>query len=312
MKYLVVLLVACLIPSSMNPVSINQEVSANNGISQNQLVSRNALKIVNVKTEQLDKKIDLFNFEEGNALYSVSPLGLCKSISIPGSTRMVSVCGEIDYGKYYLQACGSVDGYSDCIKYGLDEKSYSCQTIVGHSWGIVSGSVDVCANNLSITRQKISGYLDFKLCGTVKYVGTTCKTFYSQPVDYNLDDNQSPDPSTPKSFVDPEEFVSKYWQAVNSADFELAWSMLSYSFKDKWHNNSFSNYEQGYEKMRLCSVGASDLATIQQDSSSAQVTAHMTYRTGSKCSQNEYNFNHFLVYDSYEDSWLIDQVKYIK
>ncbi len=106
----------------------------------------------------------------------------------------------------------------------------------------------------------------------------------------------------------PDQVVSMYWEAVNNADYGVAWSILSPGFKEKWHSNDYFDYVNGYNSMNVCSITASDTTLVTQNNSEAVVTAHMTYKAGKSCKVSEYDFQFEMVFDPTQNMWLINIV----
>jgi hypothetical protein len=106
---------------------------------------------------------------------------------------------------------------------------------------------------------------------------------------------------------DAVEFVLSYWQNVSDHKFETAWKQLSPGFQRAFHNNSYEDYLQGYQKMNICRIQVSNANLVQQDDFSTEVTAHFTYYTGTRCSSSEHDFEMWLVYDQETNSWLFDR-----
>jgi hypothetical protein len=108
----------------------------------------------------------------------------------------------------------------------------------------------------------------------------------------------------PSTIQEPIDFVIEYWQNVSAGHYQQAWNELSPSFQKDAHKGSYSAYVDGYQKMQVCSIRTSDVRLVEVDSTSAVVTAHMTYRLGAGCRVSEYNFKISLVYDSRNRTWL--------
>ena len=73
------------------------------------------------------------------------------------------------------------------------------------------------------------------------------------------------------------------------------------------HDNNYSDYVRGLQEMQLCQIEVSDPALVAQDNTSATVTVHLVFQTGSQCNSSEYNFETGLVYDEAANSWLLDK-----
>jgi hypothetical protein len=114
-------------------------------------------------------------------------------------------------------------------------------------------------------------------------------------------------PPTPLPRPDAVRFVLSYWQNVSEHRFETAWKQLSAGFRQSFHNNNYEDYLQGYQKMNLCRIQVSNANLVQQDDSSAEVTAHFTCYNGKQCSSSEHDFEMWRVYDQETNSWLFDQ-----
>lgn len=114
--------------------------------------------------------------------------------------------------------------------------------------------------------------------------------------------------SIPLVSISPEEAVKAYWEAVSNGQYATAWAGLCASFKERKHSNSYTDYVQGYQGMKLCSVDTTDVRLVQQSDRDATVFAHLVYRTGSKCTISEHDFNFYLVRDLVRNTWLIDRV----
>jgi hypothetical protein len=113
----------------------------------------------------------------------------------------------------------------------------------------------------------------------------------------------TPTPAKPN----PANFVISYWQNVSNGRYENAWAQLSQTFRQTWHNNDYSDYLRGYQRMNLCRIVVSNVNLISQADYSAVLTAQLTYYAGSQCRSSEYNFEMWLVYDDAGNAWLFDR-----
>lgn len=115
--------------------------------------------------------------------------------------------------------------------------------------------------------------------------------------------------STPTRLPRPDavEFVTSYWQNISDHHFESAWAQLSPQFRQNFHNNSYEDYLQGYQKMNVCRIDVSNANLIRQNDFSAVVTAHFIYYTGAQCSSSQYDFEMWLIYHPGSNSWQFDK-----
>ena len=105
----------------------------------------------------------------------------------------------------------------------------------------------------------------------------------------------------------PTEDLLFYWTAVSNGQYTVAWDRLSPGFKAITHGNDYGDYEQGYQKMNVCSVQVKDVRLVEQTGNRATVSGHYTYRTGSACTVSTHTLVFELVYDASRDAWLINR-----
>ena len=85
--------------------------------------------------------------------------------------------------------------------------------------------------------------------------------------------------------------------------------LLSYEFRQRGHEGDFSDYRNGYEEMKLCSVEASMVKVIAESESNAWVSSRITYRKGETCGDEIYlDFDFLLTQDTQDTGWRIDTV----
>ena len=116
----------------------------------------------------------------------------------------------------------------------------------------------------------------------------------------------TPDPVLNKRAADA---VATYWNLVSDRDYKSAWLLLSNGFRQRMHGGDFSDYQNGYHEMKLCSVETSRIKIITESERNARVSSRITYRMGDACdNQVDFDFEFFLIHETRETGWQIDKV----
>ena len=105
----------------------------------------------------------------------------------------------------------------------------------------------------------------------------------------------------------PVDAVRKYWAALSSQDYIVAWSGLSESFKTRNHPGGYSDYVDGHRAMRVCSIVIGDATFWYLNDGSPVVSADVWFQAGSTCRTSKEAF-FFYMRSSSVDEWLIDHV----
>ncbi|MEW5870376.1 MAG: serine/threonine-protein kinase [Chloroflexota bacterium] len=85
---------------------------------------------------------------------------------------------------------------------------------------------------------------------------------------------------------EPDEFIREYYGAINQRQYELAWSMLTENFKDRYNASGFGPYEDWWDTVERIDVLEEN---IQEQSSTRSVIAvklRFTYKTGKVVDDN--------------------------
>lgn len=117
-------------------------------------------------------------------------------------------------------------------------------------------------------------------------------------------------PIPPAAIDDPIERIRSYWEAVSEERYADAWEMLTDSFKERKHDDSFEDYKNTYLDKAYCSITVSEMRVLQEGQGYALVYAVTTYRYGTNCATvAEYEFDYELIFNSEEEIYQIEKLK---
>jgi hypothetical protein len=189
MKFALFILLVSLFSSSMIPPPLNREITLPGQSELNQLERINSDNSFSINVEQINHNTDLLDFEKDNVSNAVAFKTWSKcspSVKIPWTGIKVNACGEIEVGYIYIKFCGGVSGLKKCKTFAVWDSKSDCQTLYDINLYVTKAWVEVCPYNISITKQKISTNVQFKVCGKIKWIGNQCSTFYSQSINYKF------------------------------------------------------------------------------------------------------------------------------
>ncbi|OBQ07365.1 MAG: hypothetical protein AN482_14340 [Anabaena sp. LE011-02] len=111
------------------------------------------------------------------------------------------------------------------------------------------------------------------------------------------------------SSISPEEFVRNYYDYLNNDKYEIAYNFLSSNFK----KNKNYNYYLNWWSVQVQQFNLDDIRIISPNANSAIVDVRLLYfmRETQKWSKPD-DIRLFLIWDSQNRTWLIDDSKYIQ